>query len=337
MIKTDTFDPKNDFLPPLVTVPYSLKEEMVEHAGSCSLLYRLKLTEAEVKCGQVSESNANKFRQLFLDYQPQNDQPLQIFLSQQSLNDKKVSDTMEALLGVCVNTVGFQRSFNFLPYFDILPKENLTNLMDAKLFPNIKYTPDVDKFLINYKTVERTLNYKFTNRALLLQALTHASHPTNRATGSYEVLEFMGDAVLDILITCYIYQECTTFTPGQLTDLRSALVNNVTLACILVRNDLHRYILAESASLSDSIEKFVQFQRFHDHQITDQVQLLVEEQEMKMADYVDVPKALGDVFESLIGAIFVDSGNDLKVRQPSVNYSRKSNGLLLGSEFRASK
>ena len=34
---------------------------------------------------------------------------------------------------------------------------------------------------------------------------------------------------------------------------------------------------------------------------------------MNIADYVDVPKALGDIFESLIGAIFIDSGNDLLV------------------------
>lgn len=36
--------------------------------------------------------------------------------------------------------------------------------------------------------------------------------------------------------------------------------------------------------------------------------------ECKMADYVDVPKTLGDVFEALIGGIFLDCGNDLEVR-----------------------
>lgn len=105
-------------------------------------------------------------------------------------------------------------------------------------------------------------------------------------------------------------------SPGQLTDLRSALVNNITLACILVRHGLHLYILSESASLTDTVSKFVAFQENHKHEITDQTSLLSEESERgghgQMAEFVDVPKALGDVFESLIGAIFLDSNNDLE-------------------------
>lgn len=101
--------------------------------------------------------------------------------------------------------------------------------------------------------------------------------------------------------------------PGQLTDLRSALVNNNTLACIAVRNNFHLHILCQNVFLTETITKFVDYQRAHDHQVTDQVHLLVTEDDKLMGDFIDVPKVLGDVFESLIGAIFFDSGNDLQM------------------------
>lgn len=44
-----------------------------------------------------------------------------------------------------------------------------------------------------------------------------------------------------------------------------------------------------------------------------QLMILINEEDSKMAEEVDVPKALGDVFESLAGAIFLDSGCDLKI------------------------
>lgn len=101
--------------------------------------------------------------------------------------------------------------------------------------------------------------------------------------------------------------------PGQLTDLRSALVNNNTLACIAVRNHFHLHILCQNVALTETITKFVDYQRLNNHQVTDQVHLLVTEHDKLMGDFVDVPKVLGDVFESLIGAVFFDSGSNLQV------------------------
>ncbi|CAM6031844.1 unnamed protein product, partial [Sphagnum compactum] len=77
----------------------------------------------------------------------------------------------------------------------------------------------------------------------------------------------------------------------------SALVNNNTLACISVRNRFHMHILSQNSLLDETIGKF----------------LLVTEDDKLIADFVDVPKVLGDIFESLIGAVFFDSGNDLQV------------------------
>ena len=53
--------------------------------------------------------------------------------------------------------------------------------------------------------VEEILGYSFKERSFLLQALTHASYTCNELTESYERLEFLGDAVLDYLVTAHLF------------------------------------------------------------------------------------------------------------------------------------
>lgn len=109
--------------------------------------------------------------------------------------------------------------------------------------------------------------------------------------------------------------------PGELTDLRSALVNNVTLACLCVRHGIELHILSQNEQLTQSIGNFVEFQVKQNHEVSDHVELLLEERDenhyvqrhktAKIADFIDVPKTLGDIIEAIIGGIFLDSGNDL--------------------------
>jgi len=262
--------------------------------------------------------------------------------------DKVVADTLEALLGVIVKNYGLQHAFRMLEYFNICQADigkPLTQLLDLKLGGNKMRTntAEIDGFLINHQHLEQNLGYTFKDRGYLLQALTHPSYPTNRITGCYQELEFIGDAILDFLISAYIYENNTKMNPGALTDLRSALVNNTTLACICVRHRLHFFILAENSMLSESISKFVQFQESQGHRVTNHVRILLEEADTQptfldlddeldivelkealnaishdekesappMGDFnmstnVDVPKALGDILEALIAAIYLD-------------------------------
>lgn len=251
------------------------------------------------------------------------------FIGQQSVADKTSADCVEAILGCCLEAVGVVRSLRALELFGIIPRNpsaDITNVFKDKLTSprirtNIKDS-EVDAFLINYGELEKSIGYKFNDRAYLLQALTHPSFPTNKVTGCYQQLEFLGDAVLDFLITSYIYERCPHMDPGTLTDLRSALVNNVTLACLCVRYNIHVHILSQNAALAEAISLFQKFQTKNKHEVTEHVQLLMEEGDAesickhyhladRIAEYIDVPKTLGDVFEALIGGIFLDSGNDL--------------------------
>lgn len=101
--------------------------------------------------------------------------------------------------------------------------------------------------------VEAILGYSFQERSFLLQALTHASYCNNRQTESYERLEFLGDAVLDYLVTAYIFTQSEAMDPGRITDTRSAMVNNNTLAELVVDAELHTFLLSISPDLLNKV------------------------------------------------------------------------------------
>jgi ribonuclease-3 len=87
---------------------------------------------------------------------------------------------------------------------------------------------------------EHTIGYTFKEKKLLIQAFTHRSYINeNQRSGlsHNERLEFLGDAVLELVVTDFLYAKYPGKTEGELTAHRAALVNAVTLA--EVATDLH--------------------------------------------------------------------------------------------------
>ena len=73
------------------------------------------------------------------------------------------------------------------------------------------------------------------------------------------------------MLTTYVYENCGNLDPGSLTDVRSALVNNITFACLSVRHGLNTAMLAYAPKIFDQIDKFVKFQEDRKHKIDDEV------------------------------------------------------------------
>ncbi|GAB0088496.1 endoribonuclease dcr-1 [Sergentomyia squamirostris] len=317
MINTTQFS-RSDFLIPHMNVPEEVTAIIQEMNLVPNAIMRLECSNWEVMTGHLNVQNTEKVLELF----SREDQaevgkiyPMNVFLGKHLVSDKTVSDTVEALLGVYLASVGIQKSFRLLNYFNILPSDlNMDHLLinqkiEPRISPNVTMD-DIDAHLIGVTDFQKRLGYQFRDRAYLLQALTHPSYPMNRATGCYQQLEFLGDAVLDIIITAYIFEHCSHMDPGKMTDLRSALVNNITLACVCVRNQFHKHILSQNNLLIEKTRDFARYQSQNNHKVTEHVLLLNEEDEI-LAESVDVPKVLGDVIEALLGAIFLDSDNDL--------------------------
>lgn len=70
-------------------------------------------------------------------------------------------------------------------------------------------------------------------------------------------LEFLGDSVLDLIITWHLYQSHTDIDPGELTDLRSASVNNEHFAQAAVRKNLYKHLQHCSTLLLSQITEYL--------------------------------------------------------------------------------
>jgi endoribonuclease Dicer len=181
----------------------------------------------------------------------------------------------------------------------------------------------------NMNKFEQEIQYTFKDKAYLVQAFTHNSFHENHVTDCHQRLEFLGDALLDYLITRYLFEDPRCHSPGTLTDLRSALVNNTFFASLAVKYNFHKYLKFISDELTHVIEGFVKKFKFDSKDtITKGYTLLINEGESEYAEDIEVPKALGDVFESVAGAIYLDSGMSLdqvwqvyfKMMKPEIEY-----------------
>src|SRR5439155_7849868 len=122
----------------------------------------------------------------------------------------------------------------------------------------------------NVETLEQRLGYHFRNQALLNQALTHPSltHEKQRYHEDNQRLEFLGDAVLQLVITEYLYAHFPKDQEGRLTKLRARLVSRDALTTRAQTLDLGRHLLmgradepsggrTRASTLADPFEAFI--------------------------------------------------------------------------------
>ena len=83
---------------------------------------------------------------------------------------------------------------------------------------------------LDYKALEQRLGHTFRDRSLLREALTHTSYANEKGGHHNERLEFLGDSVLNASTTDLIFKTYPGYDEGNLSALRSNLVNTETLA-----------------------------------------------------------------------------------------------------------
>ncbi|EPS71118.1 hypothetical protein M569_03642, partial [Genlisea aurea] len=143
--------------------------------------------------------------------------------------------------------------------------------------------------------LEEILGYRFKNKELLRESLTHPSCTDHE---SYERLEYLGDACLSMAISDYLYHRYPEVDPGKLTVVRSANVSTEKLARVAVRHGLYKHIQLSSPSLDKKVEEFA-------------IKVLQENEPMIHGGSVKAPKVLADIVESVAAAIYVDANYDL--------------------------
>ena len=123
---------------------------------------------------------------------------------------------------------------------------------------------------IDWADFQEVLQYRVENPSLFATALRHSSHESveQRAAESYERLEFLGDAILDMGGAYFLYQAYPSANEGDLTQMRSRLVSQNALAHCARRLRLGRFIVLgpgeiktgghqKDSILSDSVEAII--------------------------------------------------------------------------------
>ncbi|MCJ1389575.1 Dicer-like protein 2 [Xylographa bjoerkii] len=155
----------------------------------------------------------------------------------QEMSTKTLADVVEALLGAAFVDGGYSKVLACLSIF--LPDISWRSLSDCReVLHKVAIPNESSLFPHHYCRLETLINYRFNTKSLLLEALTHPSHLGPDETPSYQRLEFMGDALLDAIITTRVFQHRSSLKPFRMHLLRTALVNGNFLAFVGMRHSI---------------------------------------------------------------------------------------------------
>ncbi|KAH1244660.1 Endoribonuclease Dicer 3 [Glycine max] len=200
---------------------------------------------------------------------------------------KTIADCVEALIGAYYVDGGLFASLNVMKWLGIGVELELSSLDEAITAASLSTCVPIES---DIASLEKKIEYEFSVKGLLLEAITHLSEKELGIGCCYERLKFLGDSVLDLLITWHLYQSHTDIDPGVLADLRSASVNNDNFAQVAVRHNLHQHLLHSSGLLVSQILEYVK---------------VISESDPRSLPSIRAPKALGDVVESIVGPILI--------------------------------
>ncbi|KAF0329177.1 RNase3 domain protein [Colletotrichum asianum] len=161
--------------------------------------------------------------------------------------------------------------------------------------------------------VEESMGYKFKSPALLRSAFHHPSYPrAYESLPDYQRLEFLGDALLDMVCVDFLFNKFPNADPQWLTEHKMAMVSNQFLASLSVELGLHKHILVGTSAMLSQKEEYVSSLNLAMAEAESEAEST--ESGMFSQDYwINVkhsPKYLSDVLEAYVGAVFVDSGYD---------------------------
>lgn len=157
---------------------------------------------------------------------------------------------------------------------------------------------DLKELLTYSSEIESKISHAFQDKKLLALAFTHRSYinENSDAAEHNERLEYLGDSILGFLIAEYLYSHLPNTPEGELSYLRSRLVEASSCAIFAAKLDLEHYLLLGKGE--------------------------------KMNDGRGRGSILADLFESLIGAIYLDSGMEAARLFLFKNFSKEIEDIL---------
>ena len=212
---------------------------------------------------------------------------------------KNMADLIESFIGAVYCEHGINSAVDSMQIIGLIKGNYLRSCDCDSLIADTIKGVQPEHFLKETPQMERLLGYSFKNKQLLTVAYTSSLWLEERGT-SYERLEFLGDAILDFMIVRHFYTKYPNLTPFQLSECKMIMSNNLTFGILLTHAGLHIPLLSNPSCLGE-VEEFSSHLASIPHPPT--------YYEMT----VGCPKILGDVFESIAGAVWLDCRGDLEV------------------------
>lgn len=240
---------------------------------------------------------------------------------------KMLADVVEALIGAAFIDSGLKAARACIHVF-------LPDIRDAE--PEMPASPTIGGFKIAVDEANSLIGYKFHNEALLAEALTHPTFAGAADRESYQRLEFLGDAVLDLLVVNYLSAQRPVLSQGRMTHVKAALANAGLLGFVCLDYGVDRDVTQIQETQPDLFTTVRHTERVQLWRCMRFLSEAVKNAQQVCGDRYDryssrirealtygdsYPWALlarlnpdkfySDIIESILGAIFVDSGGNL--------------------------
>ncbi|RPD62688.1 P-loop containing nucleoside triphosphate hydrolase protein [Lentinus tigrinus ALCF2SS1-7] len=251
----------------------------------------------------------------------------------EELSTKMLADVVESLIGAAYEHGGFDMAIRCVETFGL-------GLSWQKLSPRIEAmhkVENLDDIPDQLALVEQMINYRFSRRTFLVQALTHASYQGDSAAMSLERLEFLGDSALDMIVVDYLYHAPgKNYTPGYMHIKKEAVVNSHILAYTCLNTSVSISSSMPTWSPEDGLAMVDDTQRIHLWQcLLHSSHRVLEDQNLTFLRYqkrgatiehalahdavypwaaltsLQAPKFISDMVESILGAVYIDSFGSL--------------------------
>ncbi|KAK4228033.1 dicer-like protein 2 [Podospora fimiseda] len=244
-----------------------------------------------------------------------------------SMSTKTLADVVEALIGACYIEGGIPKALKCLSLF--IPEAKWTSI-PAYQQTLYEAAPSDETLPLTLQGLEELIGYTFTKKSLVIEAMTHPSYSAPGTRASYDRLEFLGDSILDYLVVRKIFsvkkpKELENF---ELHLVRTALVNADILGFLIMewcKEEVSVDVEVTQRYKKQNIVKLVEskaripLSSFMRHSSPDLGAALKntwqrhEEMREQLLDelLVSAQKVQSDLFEALLGAVWIDSGGSI--------------------------
>ncbi|KAH6949901.1 hypothetical protein DER45DRAFT_494835 [Fusarium avenaceum] len=305
--------------------PEGLLNHFKDRLVSNARLHQVCLEKGLSKFILSKSFTGQKWRPLYLDNLLDADS---VIRPSRFIGPKNLADVVEALIGASFQDGGMTKALKCITVF----LGDKCNWHEEGVGRDILFgtAPDDVQLPPHMEPLEAMIGYSFKKKSLLLEAVTHGSYAADAQQRSYEQLEFLGDAVLDYIVVTRMFRFNQAIPNSRLHMIKTAMVNAEFLAFTNMEHGLSRTDVEVkpggdlgSTEVQLRLWKFVRYSSPEMRQVLNQTEVkfqgLRDELVTAVRDGAHYPwvllarlrpkKVYSDLFESLLGAVWVDSGS----------------------------